>query len=232
LVVDINKNNAIQDTIVLVNDKKSSSITGLYHAPERTHKNAAYTVFEACLPRTVIRIQQGDIRPPWRRPSNSSKFPTGVLIDDIIGACSDGTIYTFSILSEPARHMLRFLQNLIEEKEKRDPAKHDTLINHRNAGISDVLMNGLEGNQVEKIRALDVEPRQNERGQGGPRHKHIDGDLLLRWLSVDGDIEALLKEGTEGNVATLAGEFAEALWGSDGLGRVKEWLGEVFMPVL
>jgi hypothetical protein len=234
LVVDIPTTNATPNTIVLVNDKKSASITGLYHAPDRTYKNAAPTVFEACLPRTVIRIQQGAIRPPWRRPARSSNPPTGIINDDIIGACSDGTIFTFAILSEPARHMLRFLQNLIGEKQRRDPAQQDTPIHHRNGGIRDVLMNGAEGNQDEKIRALDVDPRQKERRSAGPRHKHVDGDLLQRWLDADGDVEALVGEGTEGNVSILAEEFAGQLWGGNSIdsAQLKSWLAEVFTPVL
>jgi hypothetical protein len=174
LVIDIDapSTNTIPEehsTIVLVNDKKSSSITGLFHTPQRMQKNAAPTVFEACLPRTIVRLQQGDVRPPWRRPATSPHAPTGVLNDEIIGACSDGTIYTLSILSEPARHILRLLQNLIEEKDRRDPANLDTPINlhQRSGGITDVLMNGAEGNQDEKIRALDVDPRQRERGAAG-----------------------------------------------------------------
>lgn len=241
LILDINNGDEAapkQDTIVLVTDKTSASITGIYHPPERTYKNATDTFFEACLPRTVIRLQQGDIRPPWRRPAKASKSAAGVLTDDIIGACSDGTIYTFSILSEPARHLLRFLQNLIEEKERRDPANQDTPISPRSGAIADVLMNGTEGNQGEKIRAMDIDPRQKERGPGGPRHKHIDGDLLGRWLNECGDFEALLNEGTEQNILRLFGEFAKGLWGDDvasveeGVGRAKEWMGEVFMPVL
>jgi hypothetical protein len=243
LVVDVDRvdNTAqSQDTIVLVNDKKSSSITGLYHAPQRTHKNAADTLFEACLPRTIVRLQQGDVRPPWRRTATSSRSPTGVLNDDIIGACSDGTIYTLSILSEPARQLLRLLQNLIEEKDRRDPSNQDTPVthHHRTGGIADILMNGVDGNQDDKIRALDVDPQQKERGLGGARHRHIEGDLMHRWLDVDGDIEALLKEGTEENVMKLFVEFAAKLWGEDGrsveenVERTREWLGEVFMPVL
>jgi hypothetical protein len=234
LVVDIPTTNTTPDTIVLVNDKKSASITGLYHAPDRTYKNAAPTVFEAFLPRTVVRIQQGAIRPPWRRPAHSSNPSPGILNDEIIGACSDGTIFTFAILSEPARHMLRFLQNLIEEKQRRDPATQDTPIHHRNSGIRDVLMNGAEGNQGERIRALDVDPRQKERGPTGPQHKHVDGDLLQRWLDSDGDIEALVGEGTEGNVGVLAEEFAGQLWGGNSVDSVqlKSWLAEVFTPVL
>ncbi|KAH7385265.1 mono-functional DNA-alkylating methyl methanesulfonate N-term-domain-containing protein [Phaeosphaeria sp. MPI-PUGE-AT-0046c] len=225
------------DTIVLVNDKKSASIAALYHAPVTVRKNAAPTIFEACLPHTVVRLQQGDIRPPWRRPAASSIAPTGVLNDDIIGACSDGTMYTFSILSKPARHMLRLVQNLVEEKEKRDPRYRDTPINslRGSGGIADVLMNGAEGNQDEKIRALDVDPRQKERGLAAPRFKHVDGDALERWLRTDGDIDKLVLDGTEENVLRLFGEFVLEMWGEDierGMDKVKEWLEEVFMPVL
>jgi hypothetical protein len=227
LLVDVPKTLS-QGTLVIVNDKKGSSITGLYRSSVRTHKNAAPTIFEACLPRTVVRLQQGDVRPPWRRPA----APTiGVLTDDIIGACSDGTIYTFSILSEPARHLLRFIQNLIEEKEKRKPA------NQTSGGIADVLMHGAEGNQDENIRSLDVDPRVRERSLAGPMHKAIDGDLVHRWLQVDGNIEVLLKDGTEENVSRIFVEFIRALYGAqtayvEGLEKAEEWLVEVFMPVL
>jgi hypothetical protein len=222
------------NTFVLVNDKKSSSLTGLYKPSARHYKNAAPTLFEACLPRTVVRLQQGDVRPPWRRSATSSTPPPGILTDDILGACSDGTIYTFSILTQPARHLLRFLQNLIEEKAKRDPAKQYSPVKLRTGGIADVLMNGTDGNQEDRIRALDVDPRQRERGFAGPRHRHVDGDLVQRWLEEDGDVQALLERGTEENVARLFGEFARVLWGEDGGGveRVREWLAEVFMPVL
>lgn len=241
LVLDVtdttNPTHSQDDTIVLVNDKKSASITALYHAPVSARKNAAPTIFEACLPRTVVRLQQGEIRPPWRRPAASSIPPRGVLNDDIIGACSDGTIYTFSILSKPARHILRLLQNLIEEKEKRDPRYQDTPIDslRGSGGIADVLRNGAEGNQDENIRALDVDPRQKERGLAAPRFKHIDGDALERWLRIDGDIEKLVRERTEENVLRLFGEFVGEMWGEGmgmGVERVKEWLEEVFMPVL
>jgi hypothetical protein len=227
LVVDM-PSSPSQDTIVLVNDKKGASITGLYHSSVRTHKNAAPTLFEACLPRTVVRLQQGDVRPPWRRPATPTM---GVLTDDIIGACSDGTIFTFSILSEPARHLLRFIQNLIEEKEKRIPA------NQISGSIADVLMHGAEGNQDENIRSLDVDPRVKERSMAGPMHKAIDGDLVHRWLQVDGNIESLLKDGTEDNVKRIFVEFIKALFGDqiayeEGLDKAREWLDEVFMPVL
>tara|TARA_R110002003_G_scaffold45_23_gene3688 strand:+ start:12799 stop:13278 length:480 start_codon:yes stop_codon:yes gene_type:complete len=158
-------------------------------------------------------------------------------VDDIIGSCSDGTIYAVSILDEPARYLLRFLQNLIEEKEKRDPAKQYTSISARSSAIFDVLRNGAEGNQDDRLRAMDVDPRKRERGQGGPRHKHIDGDLVGRWLSESGDVAALLKDGTKENVGKLFAEFATALWGDEvnsfeeAVVKTKDWLSEVFMPL-
>ncbi|KAL5113983.1 hypothetical protein ACEQ8H_008129 [Pleosporales sp. CAS-2024a] len=228
LVLDIPSNPG-KDTIVLVNDKKSSSITGLYRPSTRTRRLAAPTLFEACLPRTVVRLQQGDIRPPWRRPATPT---TGVLNkDDIIGACSDGTIYTLSILSEPARHVLGFLQNLIQEKDKRNPE------NRFSGSISHVVMHGADGNQDDKIRALDVDPTIKERGMAGPRFKAIDGDVVGRWLGIDGDIETLVREGTEANVSRMFGEFIAALFREsmteqDGVAKVKTWLADLFMPVL
>jgi hypothetical protein len=84
---------------------------------------------------------------------------------------------------------------------------------------------------------MDVDPRERQRGQGGPRHKHIDGDLVGRWLSESGDVAALLKDGTEENVGKLFAEFATALWGDEvnsfeeAVVKTKDWLSEVFMPL-
>ena len=147
------------DRIVLFTDKRSASITGAFHPPERTHKNAAETIFEACLPRTVIRLQRGDIRPPWRRPVHSDRI-TGVLTDDIIGACSDGTLYNFSILSQPAAHLLRLMQNLIKVKRARDPALQNTLVKHHGSNTSDLLMIGAhDEDEDDRITARTVDPR-------------------------------------------------------------------------
>jgi hypothetical protein len=39
------------------------------------------------------------------------------MVDDIIGTCSDGTVYNFSILSDSALKLLKLIQKLIELKE-------------------------------------------------------------------------------------------------------------------
>lgn len=238
LVVDVGSPNSVneQDTLVLLTDRKSASVSALYHPPDRTYKNAADTVFEACLPRTVVRLQRGDIRPPWRR---SSTKIDGVLADDIIGACSDGTIYTFSILSEPALYILRFVQNIIEAKQARDPTSHFTVIKPRGGSIFDVLMNGAEGPQDGKIKASDVDPQYQERGPAASRNRHIDGDLLLRYFDEGGALQILLYEDTDRDVERLFLEFASGLrgewrdWESEQVVEgVSRWLQEVLMPVL
>ncbi|ORY18589.1 mono-functional DNA-alkylating methyl methanesulfonate N-term-domain-containing protein [Clohesyomyces aquaticus] len=132
--------------IVLVSDK-TCSLVGLYHSPKQTTQwqLAAETLFEANLPRSITRLQRGDIRPRWRRPAYYNPYPTpnprpethqnadsngggqihgnnampGVLTDDIIGTCSDGTVYGFSILGSQATWVLRLLSNLVKVKKKR-----------------------------------------------------------------------------------------------------------------
>lgn len=226
--------------IVLVTDKTTSSIAALHQPSERIYKNAAETLFEATLPHTVIRIQRGNIRPPWRRPAHTNTI-TGVITDDIIGACSDGTVYVFSILSQPARHLLRLAQNLVEAKQARDPAYQFTPTTPRSGHIFNVLVNGASGAQDSKIRARDVDPMFQERGQAGPRHKHIDGDLLVRWRDEGGRLDELLmaSEDVDGDVVALFMEYAtqvdsgwKGLSAEDLFSSVEKWVSEILKPVL
>jgi len=234
------ENTRTADRLVLVTDKTSSSITALRQPHERTYKNASETLFEAVLPHTVIRLQRGDIRPPWRKPTHANTVP-GVLTDDIIGACSDGTIYTFSILSQPARRLLRLIQNLIQAKQARDPAHHFTPVAGPQSGhIFDLLINGAGGAQDGKIRARDVDPAYEEGGLAGPRHKHVDGDLLVRWREEGGRLESLLFDGglVEKDVVGLFVEYGGRVDGFEAVGAdkmvvaVERWFGDVLMPML
>lgn len=246
---DLGKDPAFkEESLVLFTDKKTATVNGLYSSGEVTLKYAATSVFEACLPRTVIRLQRGDIRPPWRKPLHSTGSPEkneGIIIDDILGACSDGTMYAFSILSGPARHLLRLLQNLIELRQARDPSSQYTVVRHRSGDIFEVLMNGADGAQNCAIRARDVDPRLKERGTSGARNSHIDGDVLLRFLEEDGELIDLLTGNVEKDVPALFHELATELIpqgsyhvrdGSNGatniVSAVEEWLNEVLMPLL
>ena len=197
-------------TMVLLTDKTSATVSCLSHPVDRTYKNATNTVFEACLPRTVVRLQRGNVRPPWRYPNSANRqgHVPGILADDIIGACSDGTIYAFSILSEPARHLLRFLQNLIQVKETRDTASRFTLVKPRSGDIFKILMNGAGVAQDDEVRARDVDPRYQDHVAAAPRSKHIDGDVLLRFFTEKGNLEKLLSVGTNRDVAALFRELS------------------------
>ena len=236
------------ESLVLLTDKKTASVTGLYSAGECTLKSAADTLFEACLPRTVIRLHRGNVRPPWRRPARSTSDPqrsAGILADDVVGACSDGTIYAFAILLEPARHILRLLQNLVEVKEQKDLANRFTIVKHCSGDIFDILMTGADGAREHKIRARDVDPRYEERGASGTRKRHIDGDRLMRYFEGGGELQELVTEGVDDDVQTLFAELAQILLPqgsscmrdeemslSSAVLRVGEWLEEVFMPLL
>jgi hypothetical protein len=235
--------------LVLVTDKKSASVTGLYQPPVATYSNATSTLFEACLPRTVVRLDRGDIRPPWRRLNTPNGKVTGVLADDIIGACTDGTIFSFSILSQPARYLLRLVQNLIEVKAIRNPKNRHCTINPRSGDILDVLINNAGGNQDGSIRVRDVDPRHLEdTSQRGALHKHIDGDMLKRWMEEveEGAVEFLVWDDTDDEVGKLFKNMAldvDQSWGVRNTRHersenrelyecVERWMREVLMPVL
>jgi len=194
------------DAVVLLADK-TCSLTGLLHSTVSRHRATTDTLFEACLPRSVIRIHRGDVRPPWRRPFNDPFAPfngiAGVLADDILGACSDGTIYSFSILSKSARRLLRLIQNIIEAKQKRDPALQYSTIKHRSSDLFRVLQNGAEGAQESKIKARDVDPEAQEKGDAAPRFNHVDGDMIVRFLDEDGDLDRLVRDGCDEDVPRL-----------------------------
>ncbi|PVH99307.1 hypothetical protein DM02DRAFT_529340 [Periconia macrospinosa] len=233
--------------LVLLADK-TCSITGLFHPTEPTQKSATPTIFEANLPRSVIRIHRADVRPPWRRsyisttpplppssstsPSSSalispppldSPSPAGVLADDILGACSDGTIYTFSLLTPSALRLLRLTQNIIETKRKRDPTLQYTSVKARSSDIFRVLLNGAEGVQDTLIKVRDVDPGALGDSSGGSagagvgkaRFLHVDGDLLKRWRAGGGEVRELLEVGCEGAVSALFVRCVADLFGNN-----------------
>ena len=250
LVTEVPNANVALDNnrFVLLTDKNSGSVIGLYQPPTLAYSNASATLFEACLPRSVVRLDRGDIRPPWRRPNPNGRV-TGVLTDDIIGACTDGTIFAFAILSQQARHLLRLLQNLIEVKATRSGAHQHTTVKPRSGDIFKVLMNHAPGNQHGDILIRDVDPRHLEQNsQRGQRHKHIDGDLLKGWLDEGGDVEDLVWNDADAEIGALFKDLAfdvDGSWGMRNMGKgkdrqenrqlyrfVRRWMKDVLMPVL
>jgi hypothetical protein len=181
-------------TLVLVSDK-TCSLTGLFHPPDDCFERSdAHTLFEAHLPRSVTRIQRGDIRPPWRRSSHYPQSTPGIMVNDIIGTCSDGTVYNFSILSEFALKLLKLIQNLIELKEARKPGKKPSIVGMKDglqkSRFLNLLLNGggassSSENQDTDIKIRDVDP---DEGPSAPKKNFVDGDVLMHFF--DGDILA------------------------------------------
>ena len=192
-------------TLVLISDKHSS-LTGLVQPVNRTLRSAAPTVFEASLSRCVTRLRRGTIRPPWRstyppstntsttgrgshshftngKTSMSSKLASsrsvpGVLIDDIIGTATDGTLFAFSILEEPAWRFLKFLENLLHAKENLKPRPHSRE----------------EKGEKSYITRRDVDPEPDPRGRGQPTAYHINGDVLAPLLEGYGPQKSSLRQ--------------------------------------
>ncbi|KAF2122395.1 mono-functional DNA-alkylating methyl methanesulfonate N-term-domain-containing protein [Lophiotrema nucula] len=240
--------------IVLLTDK-ACSVTGLYQPAVGTHKVASDTLFEASLPRSITRLQRGDIRPPWRRPcrggdnSLAPRTTTGILVDDIIGSCSDGTIYTISILSLKATRVLKLMQNLIEVRARRShrELEHTTTVDTKDIRAhSGIFGDSASAAPPVQITGREIDPRLHEKGRARPRNMHVDGDVLTRFFeSCDGDDDwrNLWLENTDRSVHDLTQELVEDLLeqhdgvdmdGKSGslMDRVKVWLDEVLMPVL
>lgn len=175
--------------LVLICDKYRS-VTGLLQLPYQTLQKAAPTLFEASLPRAVTRLKRANLRPLWRqRPTDyQSKTPTsslpslpttipplrtGVLVDDIIGATSDGTIYTFSVVDLNALNLLTFLDLLLK---RTDP--HQSSRWSRSHGPSTLL------SSFHLPLSLDPATPLLKLSELEPQHKwnHVDGDNLEQLL--------------------------------------------------
>ncbi|KAF2450230.1 hypothetical protein P171DRAFT_516156 [Karstenula rhodostoma CBS 690.94] len=229
-------------TIALVTDK-SASVSGLLQPLHASKKSATTTLFEACLPRSVIRIQRGDIRPPWRRlynPNALDAVPSGVLNDDIIGACTDGTILSFTTLNSPALHLLRLMQNLIEAKQLKDPALQFSTVKQTSGHVYNLLQSGAEDAQEVSITAREVDPEVQCRGRGAPRFRHVDGDLLARFFEQGGSLRDLVESGCDADVWKLFLEKDRAMFSEqrgergtqEAVQEVEAWVKEIIMPLL
>jgi hypothetical protein len=165
-----------------------------------------------------------------------------VIADDITGTATDGAVYSFSILSHAATRLLKLCQNLIEERGKRDPETRVQKSKMRSGELFDVLMNGREGEQAEGLVSVrDVDPSLGERGQAGPKGMAVDGDKVYRYLE-DGNVRALVEEGTEKEVAMLFDQLVRNLRAEAGdesleveggnMAWAERWVRDVLMPVL
>lgn len=221
--------NSTLNTLVLVSDK-SCSLAGLLVPTTTTIKNAAPTIFNAQLPRSITRLRRGDVRPRWRReyptsfhPSASpTLLPTGILADDILGTASDGSLLAFSVLSPAAFTLLSFLEKLIRAHGAAPPYRPSR-------------------DRARPLRLKDLKIPARLK----PEDMHVDGDLLVsriveakRPVDVVMGLVGLGVEGEEigaafeGIVKAMGLVEDMEVLGEEMCRQVVRWLGRVLDGVL
>jgi hypothetical protein len=212
-------------------------------ASEKAEASTITTAFEARLPRSVTRLVKGDFRPPWLKRSGG--LPGGVLVDDIIGGCTDGTLYSFSILTSRALVLLKAIQNIIDIKVSRAADKRRLVCKRLPDRLYDLsvfppTVKFLRPNpdlyRPETENTLLAHPpitrRQIDPGVGKhmPKKWHVDGDVLVRFL--DGELYDLPWDPEHGLWVLLvdADVDREVLPWLIGLAREVGVFGEVAYP--
>jgi hypothetical protein len=173
--------------LLLAADRKGQ-VFGLDLPNTRRNQNAAPTAFELRLPQSITKFSRGITRAPWYE--RRSPLP-GVLADDIAGATTDGTVYHFTILTNEARLLLKFLENLVhwnENEEYRLKAmlelKLQSLKRNLNGDEDSTQdMNNVEGLLAEQDIIIDPEYVPGEAGHRHRRDQYgINGDILMPLL--------------------------------------------------
>jgi hypothetical protein len=174
---------------ILLGSDKRGQIFGLEVPKYRAYQTRASTVFEMQLPQSVIKFAKGKVRMPWYERETPV---CGVLEDDIIGATTDGTIYHFTLLTNEARLLLKFLENLMRWNEIED--KIALLYpEDRTSDGKKAQMNEHE-RMLWPIQTVVIDPEfvPGAQGQRARRDQYsIDGELLVPLL--EGEIGTSVK---------------------------------------
>ncbi|KAK3044935.1 hypothetical protein LTS18_015007, partial [Coniosporium uncinatum] len=145
--------------LVLVADK-AKGLVGLAHPLVDRHQQVTSTLFEAHLSKSVMRLKRASIRPPWQQRNIK-----GVLVDDIIGSCTDGRMFQFSIVNAAVWRLLKFIENLCRWADEM------------------AMLDVSDGSCVYVV----VDPdRDTARTRSSKTGYHVDGDILDRLLKVGG----------------------------------------------
>jgi len=107
-----------------------------------------------------MRLKQAAIRPPWRQ-----KKVQGVLVDDIIGTCTNGRMFQFSIVAAEIWHLLKFAENLCRWADEM------------------AMLDLSDGSTVGVVIDPD---RDTANSRISKTAYHVDGDILDRLLKVGG----------------------------------------------
>lgn len=151
-------------------------------SPDATTRHRTALLFEAQLPRSINRVKQGSIRPPW-----APAPPPGVLASNIVGLSTDGSITGISIIDEALWRRLFWLQRVLEWDEHFSPHAPESPIYGVDAECSESLRGRARGLPVGFAPGSRAEialfSRDDIRQEGD---RHIDGDVLARVLQPGG----------------------------------------------
>lgn len=174
---------------IVLGADKNGQVFGIDIPRVRRHQSASTTVFELRLPQCVTKFASGAIRAPWHERA----IPViGVLEDDTVGAATDGTIYHFTFLTNEARLLLKFLENLVRWNERQDQILE--AVKERESARADdhdvYMANAEDGDDALQWPGQDIiidpEYIPGEAGQRLRRDQYgINGDLLLPLLQRD-----------------------------------------------
>ena len=98
----------VKQKLLLITDR-SATLAVLPHPTTTSHQTGVQPLLQTTLPQCITRLAHAPVRPPWLSSIKSS----GVLASNIIGTTVDGTVYSLTILDQPSRVLLKFLENLV-----------------------------------------------------------------------------------------------------------------------
>lgn len=136
------------------------------------HPASLEIAFEVNLKQSIIRLRRGDFRPRWKQ-----KLPQGVLTDNVVGACTDGSVIGLFAIDEMLWRRLFWLQRLIEWSSNSIGAgsMYETVDDNVLGEARDLPIGLGSGHST----ILLYSP-YGHRNKGGDMH--IDGDLLAAFL--------------------------------------------------
>jgi hypothetical protein len=143
------------------------------------------TLFAAKLFRSVMRVVEAKVRPPWKPVR---KTPA-VLEDDLVGITLDGTILGLAILDEKTTHRLRWVQRLCQRNPDIAPFTFSTLPMFTQSGSTKAVPvvlppHGFETSSDSIPTTSENMTRRSRRHR--PSDMHVNGDFLVRLLAEDG----------------------------------------------
>ena len=143
------------------------------------------TLFTAKLFRSVMRVVEAKVRPPWKPVR---KTPA-VLKDDLVGIALDGTILGLAILDEKTTHRRRWVQRLCQRNPDIAPVTFSTpptITQNGSTKAVPVVLPPHGFGTSSDIAGPTSENMMRRSRRYRPSDMHVNGDFLVRLLAEDG----------------------------------------------